>query len=135
MKFSKILVVAMFLAVIISGPAMAAGTARMNEAVDVSANVQNTTNEYLQAAVRMKAFDKVGNAVGHLCQEVTLRPNAVTTVSYIWRAPGYETGLYWSPKVDINSACVYQDADESDHNHGDSDSDDHWYDSDSDDHH
>lgn len=135
MKITKTIMLAMFIALVTSGLAMAAGTVQMNQAVAISADVQNSTGNYLAAAVRMQAYDNVGNAVGHLCREVTLRPNAVTSVSYLWRAPSYETGLYWSPKVEVNGACINQDADETDYDHGDSDSDDHWYDSDSDDHH
>ncbi len=134
MKLTRTVLFAMFIAFATSGLALAAGSVQMNEAVAVSADVKNATGNYLRAAVRMRAFDDAGNAVGHVCREVTLRPNDITTVSYLWRAPSYETGLYWSPKVDVGGACVNQDADESDHDHGDSDSDDHWYDSDSDDH-
>ncbi len=126
MKITRTILLAMVIALASSGLAMAAGTVQMNQAVNVSADVQNTTGNYLHAAVRMMAYDQKGNAVGHVCREVTLRPNAVTTVDYTWRAPGYETGLYWSSKVDINGACVNQDADETDTSHDDSDSDDHW---------
>jgi hypothetical protein len=126
MKVAKIVSMAIVIALAGTGLALAAGTVQMNQTANVSADVKNTTGNYLHAAVRMLAYDQKGNAVGHVCREVTLRPNAVTTVDYTWRAPGYETGLYWSPKVDINGACVNQDADETDYSSHDSDSDDHW---------
>ncbi len=126
MKVAKTVSMAIVLALACPGLALAAGTVQMNQTANVSADVKNTTGKYLHAAVRMMAYDQKGNAVGHVCREVTLRPNDVTTVEYAWRAPAYETGLYWSPKVDINGACVNQDADETDYSSHDSDSDDHW---------
>ncbi len=126
MKIAKTIIMAMVVALASTGLAMAAGTVQMGQTANVSADVKNSTGNYLQAAVRMQAFDNVGNAVGHVCKEVTLRPNDVTTVDYTWRAPDYETGLYWSPKVEIGGSCVNQDADESDYSSHDSDSDDHW---------
>ena len=118
------------IALVSSGLALAAGTVQMNQAVNVSADVQNNSGNNLLAAVRLKAYDRVGNAVGHVCKEVTLAANGITTVDYAWLAPAYETGLYWSSKVDVGGACVNQDADETDASSSDSDSDDTWYDSD-----
>ena len=138
MKVAKIVILAMVVALTSSGLAMAAGSVQMNQAVAVTADVQNTAGTDLQAAVRLLAYDNVGNEVGHVCREVTLAAGDITTVSYEWRAPSYETGLYWSSKVDVNGNCDSQDTDpggtngtgrDNDHNykhsykHGDSDSD------------
>ncbi len=129
MKVAKIVILAMVVAFASTGLAMAGGTVQMNQAAAVSADVKNTTNNDVQAAVKLLAYDRVGNAVGHVCRVVTLPANDITTVSYLWRAPGYETGLYWTSKVQVGGACANHDADDTD---SDSDSDGDSDDSDSD---
>lgn len=126
MKLMKIVMLAAVFAFVASGVALAAGSVQMNQTVTVSADVKNTTNNGIRAAVKMAAYDKVGTAVGHLCKEVYLAANRVTTVNYLWQAPGYETGLYWSPKVEIGGSCVNAtDGSSHDSDDTDSDSDDH----------
>ena len=104
MKIAKIMILAMIVAFTGTTMALAAGEVQVGRTVAVSADVKNSSNSSQQAAVRLLAYDTVGNAVGHLCREVVLPANEVITVSYLWRAPTYETGLYWSPKVTINEA-------------------------------
>jgi hypothetical protein len=130
MKSIKIIMLAMVIAVTTTGMAMAAGSVQVNQAVAVSANVQNSTNQDMRAAVKLIAYDNIGNAVGHVCREVTLPANDIISVSYLWRAPSYKTGLYWSSKVTQNGSCANHDSDDSD---SDSDSDGDSDDSDSDD--
>lgn len=120
MKIAKIMILAMIVALAGTTMAQAAGEVQMGRTVAVSADVKNSSDYTQQAAVRMLAYDTVGNVVGHLCREVSLPANEVITVSYLWRAPAYETGLYWSPKVTVNDNCVNHDSDDSD---SDSDSD------------
>ena len=64
MKVAKIIILAMVVAFASTGLAMAGGTVQMNQAAAVSADVKNTTNNDLQAAVKLLAYDKAGNAVG-----------------------------------------------------------------------
>lgn len=136
MKIAKTIILAMVIALASSGLAMAAGSVQTNQAVAVTADVKNSAGNDLQAAVRLLAYDNVGNEVGHVCREVSLPAGDITTVSYEWRAPAYVTGLYWSSKVDVNGVCDSQDTGgtngtgrDKDHDynhkyeHGDSDSD------------
>lgn len=131
MKITKTILLAMVLAIASTGLAMAAGTVQMSQAVAVTADVQNSTGNDLRAAVKLLAYDNTGNAVGHVCREVTLPANDVVTVSYQWRAPGYATGLYWTSKVTVGGDCVNHDVDDTDSDSdsdGDSDdSDDHYH--------
>lgn len=133
MKLAKIIILAILLAFTTTGMALAAGSVKMNSTTTVSASVKNTSDRSVYAAVKMMAFDKVGTAVGHLCKEVYLPGNATTPVSFAWLSPNYETGLYWTAKVDTTASCGT-------HDHNDADSDDDsdgeslHFDSDSDDH-
>lgn len=99
---------------------MAAGAVQINKSVYISADVKNTVDYDLQASVKLLGYDNVGNAVGHVCREVTLPANDTITVNYRWRAPAYQTGLYWSSQVTIDGNCINHDGDDSD---SDSDSD------------
>lgn len=130
MKSIQLILLAMLIAVTTTGMAMAAGSVQVNEAISVSADVQNSTSNDVQAAVKLRAYDNVGNAVGHLCREVTLPASDTITVDYQWRAPAYKTGLYWSTKIVTNGTCDNHDGDDTD---SDSDSDGDSDDSDSDD--
>lgn len=119
MKNVTILLLATLIAFTAAIPAMAAGTVKINDDVAVSAEVKNTAGYDIDAAVKLTAYDMVGNAVGHLCREVTLPAETTTRVSYLWRAPDYETGLYWSSQIVTGALCDNHDADDTD-----SDSDD-----------
>ena len=120
MKKATIIFLAMLIAFATTIPAMAAGTVKMNDDVAVSAEVKNTASYDIDAAVKLIAYDIVGNAVGHVCREVILPAETITKVSYLWRAPDYETGLYWSSEVMVGGLCANHDADDTD---SDSDSD------------
>ncbi|MBU0908587.1 MAG: hypothetical protein KKA54_18970 [Proteobacteria bacterium] len=133
MKFAKIITLAILLAFFTTGMALAAGSVKMNSTSTVSASVKNNTSRSVYAAVKMMAFDAVGTAVGHLCREVYLRSNQTTPVSFSWQAPNYETGLYWTAKVDTTGDCGNHDQND-DHDHED-DSDGKSLHFDSDDHH
>ncbi|MBU0960542.1 MAG: hypothetical protein KKH60_03365 [Proteobacteria bacterium] len=120
MKIAKIILMSLVIALASTSLGMAAGSVQVNQSVYVSAEVKNTQDYDLQAAVKLLGYDNVGNAVGHVCREVTLPANDTITVTYRWRAPAYKTGLYWSSKVDIDGSCTNHDGDDSD---SDSDSD------------
>lgn len=120
MKIAKIVLLAMVIALASTSLGMAAGAVQTLQSVYVSADVKNTADYDLQAAVKVTGYDNVGNAVGHVCREVTLPANDTITVTYRWRAPAYKTGLYWSSKVDIDGSCINHDGDDTD---SDSDSD------------
>ncbi len=120
MKLAKVIILAILLAFTTTGIAMAAGTVKMNTSTTVSASVKNKTSRSVYAAVKMMAFDKVGTAVGHLCKDVYLRSGVTTPVSFTWQAPNYETGLYWTARVDTSANCGNHDGDDRD---SDSDSD------------
>lgn len=120
MKVAKIILLAMVIALASTSLGMAAGSVQRDQSTYVSADVKNSANYDLQAAVKLLGYDNVGNAVGHVCREVTLPANDTITVTYRWRAPSYKTGLYWSSKVDIDGACSNHDGDDTD---SDSDSD------------
>ncbi|MFZ5760825.1 MAG: hypothetical protein ACOY32_14510 [Thermodesulfobacteriota bacterium] len=128
MKLAKMIVLAMLIAFFTSGMAFAAGTVKMNATTTVTASVKNNTSRSVYAAVKMMAFDAVGTAVGHLCREVYLRSNTTTPVSFSWQAPNYETGLYWTAKVDTSADCGTHDSDDRDSD-SDSDGDSLHYDS------
>ncbi|MEW6519047.1 MAG: hypothetical protein AB1461_06500 [Thermodesulfobacteriota bacterium] len=120
MKLAKIIILAILLAFVTTGLAQAAGSVKMNTNTTVTASVKNNTDRSVYAAVKMMVFDAVGTAVGHLCREVYLRSNNTTPVSFSWLAPNYETGLYWTAKVDTTGTCGTHDDDDAD---SDSDSD------------
>ncbi len=130
MKRAAIILLATLIAFASTGLAMAAGSVQVDQTVTVSADVKNATDVDLQAAVKLVAYDIAGTAVGHVCREVSLAANKTTPVSYQWRAPSYETGLYWSSTVTIDGVCANHDGDDTD---SDSDSDGDDEDSDSDD--
>ncbi len=132
MKLAKIIILAILLAFTTTGMALAAGSVKMNSTTTVSASVTNKTSKSVYAAVKMMAFDAVGTAVGHLCKEVYLRSNQTTPVSFSWLAPNYETGLYWTAKVDTTADCGTHDHDDAD---SDDDSDGESLHFDSDEHH
>jgi len=132
MKFAKIITLAILLAFFTTGMALAAGSVKMNTTSTVSASIKNNTSTSVYAAVKMMAFDAVGTAVGHLCKVVYLRSNQTTPVSFSWLAPNYETGLYWTAKVDTTADCGTHDHDDAD---SDSDSDGDSLHFDSDEHH
>ena len=94
--------------------AQAAGQIQMNQSTTVSVDVQNDSRRDVRAAVKLSGYDSKGNSVGHLCREVRLKDRSVTTVDYTWQAPGYETGLYWSPKVEVDGSCPGSDKDDDD---------------------
>jgi hypothetical protein len=131
MKSVKIILLAMLIAMSATGLALAAGSVKMNTTTNVSAAVKNTTGESVYAAVKMMGFDKVGTAVGHLCKEVYLPKYNTTVVNFSWLAPNYETGLYWSAKVDKYGSCGTHDTDDADSD-SDSDGESLHFDSDSD---
>ncbi|OKY74829.1 MAG: hypothetical protein BM485_11365 [Desulfobulbaceae bacterium DB1] len=130
MKAAKILILAILLAFTTIGMALAAGSVKMNATTTVSASVENTSDSSVYAAVKMMAYDKVGTAVAHLCKDVYLRSNTTTPVSFTWQAPNYETGLYWTAKVDKTADCGTHDYDDRDSD-SDSDGDSLHFDSDS----
>ena len=110
--------------------ALAGSSVKMNQQAAVSTLIKNNHWYDVRAAVRMTGFDDAGNVVGHLCKEVTLKDKEVTRVSYLWQAPGYETGLYWSPKVDVGGQCASNESsgDEYYHDHDDDHHDDDHHD-------
>ena len=132
MKLAKIIILAILLAFTTTGMAQAAGSVKMNSTTTVSASVTNKTSTSVYAAVKMMAFDAVGTAVGHLCKDVYLRSNQTTPVSFSWLAPNYETGLYWTAKVDTTTDCGTHDNNDAD---SDDDSDGESLHFDSDEHH
>ena len=126
MKLSKIVLLALIIAFAATGLAVAGSSVKMNQQAAVSALIENSHWDDIRAAVRMTGYDDAGNVVGHLCKEVRLESRRVTQVSYLWQAPNYETGLYWSAKVDVGGYCTNQE----------SGGDDYWHDHDEyDDHH
>lgn len=126
MKIAKIILLAMVVALVSASMGMAAGSVPMNQSVDVSANVKNTTSKDMRVAVKLLSYDDAGNAVGHVCSEVTLRANSTKTVTSRWQAPSYKTGLYWTSKLDINGSCTNTSYDGDDSDDSD-DSDDDYY--------
>lgn len=138
MKLSKIVLFALIIAIASTGLAMAGSAVKMNQQAAVSTLIQNNHRYDVRAAVRMTGYDDAGTVVGHLCKEVTLNSNRVTQVSYLWQAPGYETGLYWSPKVAVGGYCANQESGGDDYWHDDDDDhydDDHYDDDHYDDDH
>lgn len=130
MKLAKIITLAILLAFTTTGMALAAGSVKMNQATTVSAAVTNNTEHSAYAAVKMMGYDKVGTAVAHLCKEVYLHHNDTTNVSFTFLAPNYETGLYWTAKVDRDANCGTHDDNDHDSD-SDSDGDSLHFDSDS----
>ena len=114
MKLAKIITLAILIAFATTGLALAAGSVKMNSATTVTASVKNNTSRSVYAAVKMMAYDAVGTAVGHLCREVYLRSNETTPVSFSWMSPNYETGLYWTAKVDTTGTCGTHDTNDAD---------------------
>lgn len=121
MKLTKIVILAMIFAFATSGMALAGSHIQANQTTEITASVQNTTNNSVRAAVKLVGYDDAGVAIGHLCQEVWLERNNTRNLTYAWKAPSYATGVYWSSKVDVGGDCVNRD--ETDYT-GDSDSDD-----------
>lgn len=123
MKTTRLIAVIMVTLLVMSGMAMAAGPVKMNQSTQVSAAVQNL-NSGTSAAVKMTAYDNIGTKVAQLCKEVYLRGSGnTTTVAFDWIAPNYETGLYWSTKVEAGGTCAASSGSTSDYD-SDSDSDD-----------
>ena len=118
MRLAKIVIFSLIFAIATAGVSLAGEQIKMNQITEVSASVENKTSRTVRAAVKLFAYDNAGTMIGHLCQEVYLSANDTTMVNYAWQAPAYETGIYWSSKVEKWTHC-------GSHDHDDTDSDSH----------
>jgi len=134
MKWSKIVLLAMVFSIMTVGTALAGTQVQTNQSTDFSASVKNTTRNSVRAAVKLFGYDDAGMVIGHLCQEAWLGAGRTTSVKFAWQAPAYATGVYWSPKVDVNGTCPNISSDD-DHDDDDDDDDDHDDDREYHDHH
>lgn len=108
MKLSKVILLAMVFAFALVTMAQAGTQVQLNQAALVKADIQNTTNNSVRAAVKLIGYDDVGTIIGHLCQETYLGANGVSSLSFNWQAPAYATGVYWSSKVEVGGTCATQ---------------------------
>jgi len=125
MKLSKVLLLAMVFAFAMGTMAHAGSQIQLNQAAQVQAAIQNTTNNSVSAAVKLTGYDDVGAIIGHLCQETYLGANRTSTLSFNWQAPSYATGVYWSSKVEVGGSCASQSTSYDTDSDSDSDGDSH----------
>lgn len=129
MRTALLVILAALLLAGTPGTVRAGTQIQANRITDISASIENTGGHGTGAAVKLLAYDDAGTVIGHVCREIYLPANDVTTVNYAWRAPAYATGVYWSSKITPGGSCLNHDGDDTD---SDSDSDG---DSDDSDHH
>jgi hypothetical protein len=137
MRTVKLLVMAMLFAFTTGTLAHAGSQILKNQSTTIKAAVKNNTTKGVLAAVKLTGYDDTGVAIGKLCKSVYLGAGRTTTVEYPWQAPNYGTGVYWSSKVEVNSACPSATTATSHHDddddHDDDDHDDNDHDDDEDD--